>query len=170
MPSPTQTGPRATAAPALPLFARRVSSRRRRGTPHGVVPIAPRSPHGTPRSDAALKVFSAARHGKSAIVEDYLIDDASAFCPENSTDSHGNTLFHVACQNGNKKIAKLSIKYGGDMNRQNLRGNTGLHFLYQFGYADVAEYFIGKGADPNVTNRKGFSCKQGFKGDIPVTG
>lgn len=28
-------------------------------------------------------------------------------------DAFGNTLFHVAAQNGNKKIAKLSIKYGG---------------------------------------------------------
>ena len=99
----------------------------------------------------------------------------------------GNRLFHVACQNGNKRICKLArdldeavmrlvlvlsswnqaqaIKYGGDMDAQNLKGkqpksreramlfmtqffavqgNTGLHFLFAYGYADIAEYFIEK--------------------------
>lgn len=61
------------------------------------------------------------------------------------TPDQGNSLFHIACQNGNKRIAKLvnnlekslefpaafgvcsmtcckAIKYGGDMDAQNLKG------------------------------------------------
>lgn len=43
----------------------------------------------------------------------------------------GNTLFHIACQNGNKKIAKLAVKYGGDMNKPNKKVSF-LHRLRQF--------------------------------------
>lgn len=86
----------------------------------------------------------------------------AGFAPEYA-DTFGNTLFHVACQNGNKRIAKLAIKYGGDMDAQNLKGNTGLHFLYAFGYAEIAEYFIEKGADPNVLNEAGKLPTEGIK-------
>jgi len=58
------------------------------------------------------------------------------------TDSFGNNLFHVACQNGNKRIAKQAAKFGVDMNAQNIKGNTGLHFLLAYGYAETAEYFV----------------------------
>lgn len=54
------------------------------------------------------------------------------------------------------------------MDKKNKKGNTGLHFLYQFGYAEIAEYFISKGADPDVVNEKGFSCRQGINGDVPM--
>ncbi|CAD7957348.1 unnamed protein product [Amoebophrya sp. A120] len=124
------------------------------------------TPHGTPRSDMTNKVFSAARHGKHKVVEDCLLAEEGYFDPLTTVDHHGNTLFHIACQNGNRKIGKLAIKYGGNMDAQNLKGNTGLHFLYQFGYGEIAEYFISKGANPNVQNQKGFPCYQGFKGNI----
>ena len=71
-------------------------------------------------------------------------------------DVFGNSLFHICCQNGNKKIAKLAVKYGADMNAQNRRGNTGLHFLYSYGYPEIANYFESKGADPNIANEAGF--------------
>ncbi|CAD7945242.1 unnamed protein product [Amoebophrya sp. A25] len=128
------------------------------------------TPHGTPRSDMTNKVFSAARHGKHKVVEDCLLQEEGYFDPLNTVDHHGNTLFHIACQNGNKKIGKLAIKYGGDMNKQNNKGNTGLHFLYQFGYSEIAEYFISKGADGNIENDKGYPCYKGFRGDIEPNG
>eukprot|EP00929_Paragymnodinium_shiwhaense_P120219 TRINITY_DN92127_c0_g1_i1.p1 TRINITY_DN92127_c0_g1~~TRINITY_DN92127_c0_g1_i1.p1 ORF type:complete len:343 (+),score=36.94 TRINITY_DN92127_c0_g1_i1:64-1092(+) len=115
-----------------------------------VCPI-PRAPETLPPLKAALdyrSVFSAARHGKHKEVEAALTAGFSA----SSTDMHGNTLFHVACQNGHKRVAKTAIRYGGDMDAQNSRGNTGIHFLYAFGYAELAEYFIAKGASSTIRN------------------
>jgi ankyrin repeat protein len=107
----------------------------------------------------AKGVFSTARHGRHKEVEKSL---QAGFDPS-STDSFGNTLFHIACQNGNKRIAKLAIKYGGNMDAPNSKGNTGLHFLYAYGYPDVAEYFIEKGADDTVQNENGRVPAEGIK-------
>ena len=54
-------------------------------------------------------VFSYARHGHSQIVQRCLKGGFNA----NAQDEFGNTLFHVAAQNGNKKIAKMAIRFGG---------------------------------------------------------
>jgi ankyrin repeat protein len=105
------------------------------------------------------RVFSSARHARHKDVEASL---AAGFDPY-YVDSFGNTLFHVACQNGNKRIAKLAIKYGGDMDAQNLRGNTGVHFLFSYGYADIAEYFIEKGASDKLLNDQGNPPRAGIK-------
>ena len=35
----------------------------------------------------------------------------------------GNTLLHVACQNGNLKIVKLLVRRGASLDEQNLRGD-----------------------------------------------
>jgi len=104
-------------------------------------------------------VFSSARHGRHKEVEASL---AAGFDPFYA-DSFGNTLFHVACQNGIKRICKLAIKYGGDMNAQNLKGNTGVHFLFAYGYADVGEYFIEKGASDEIRNEVGKTAREGIR-------
>lgn len=105
------------------------------------------------------RVFSAARHGRHKEVEEALV---AGFNPT-FADTFGNTLFHVACQNGNKRIGKLAIKYGGDMDAQNIKGQTGLHFLFAYGYPDVAEYFIEKGADETIQNEFGKTAREGLK-------
>lgn len=104
-------------------------------------------------------VFSAARHGRYAEVEAALL---AGFVPS-FADPHGNTLFHVACQNGRRRIAKLVVKHGCDMNTQNLKGNTGLHFLFAYGYPEIAEYFIKKGALEQLRNHLGLSAREGIK-------
>jgi ankyrin repeat protein len=106
----------------------------------------------------ASTVFSAARHGKTKEVENALQQGFLA----HTTDAYGNTLFHVACQNGNKRIAKLAIKNGGRLNAKNNKGNTGIHFLVAFGYQEVAEYFISKGADPSILNMDGKRADEGL--------
>lgn len=118
------------------------------------------------RSEASLKelchpphIFSAARHGRFAEVEDALCAGFSA----DYADSYGNTIFHIACQNGKKRVAKLVIKYGGNLNVQNLKGNTGLHFLFAYGYPDIAEYFITKGADEHIQNELGNEAREGIR-------
>lgn len=105
------------------------------------------------------QVFSAARHGKHKDVEASLV----AGFPPDYADSFGNTLFHVACQNGNKRVAKLVIKYGGDMDAANGKGNTGIHFLFAYGYAEIAEYFIEKGANENIQNEAGKLPREGIR-------
>jgi len=104
-------------------------------------------------------VLSAARHGRYTEVESALL---AGFMP-NYADTHGNTVFHIACQNGRRRIAKLAIKYGCDMNAQNMKGNTGLHFLFAYGYPDIAEYFIKKGADEFIINTVGKTAREGIK-------
>jgi ankyrin repeat protein len=118
------------------------------------------------RSDASDKeicyppfVFSAARHGRFAEVESALL---AGFVP-NYADAYGNTIFHIACQNGRRRVAKLAVKYGCDMNAQNMKGHTGLHFLFAYGYSDIAEYFIKKGADERIANGSGKTAREGIK-------
>jgi len=115
-----------------------------------------------PAAEASMEprqVLSAARHGRHKEVEAALV----AGFPPDFVDSYGNTLFHVACQNGNKRIAKMAIKYGGDMNAQNGKGNTGLHFLFAYGYPDIGEYFIEKGADEHLPNESGKLAREGIR-------
>lgn len=135
--------------------------------PHSAAAIsafsASRSSSSRRRSDASAChppfVFSAARHGRYAEVEDALL---AGFVP-NFQDMHGNTVFHIACQNGKRRIAKLAVKFGCDMNAQNMRGHTGLHFLFAYGYPDVAEYFIKKGANDSIKNGLGKTAREGIK-------
>lgn len=104
-------------------------------------------------------ICSAARHSRHREVEAAL---AAGFAPD-YVDAFGNTLFHMACQNRNKRIAKLIIKSGGNIDAQNERGNTGLHYLFAYGYTDIAEYFIGKGADEHVRNAAGLNAREGIR-------
>eukprot|EP00746_Dinoflagellata_sp_MGD_P166505 gnl/MRDRNA2_/MRDRNA2_96436_c0_seq1.p1 gnl/MRDRNA2_/MRDRNA2_96436_c0~~gnl/MRDRNA2_/MRDRNA2_96436_c0_seq1.p1 ORF type:complete len:304 (-),score=67.32 gnl/MRDRNA2_/MRDRNA2_96436_c0_seq1:41-952(-) len=132
---------------------------RQAATPSAKSEISSVSLGGASASLDAKTVFSSARHGRHKEVEKSL---QAGFDPA-STDSFGNTLFHIACQNGNKRIAKLSIKYGGNMDAPNSKGNTGLHFLYAYGYPDIAAYFIEKGADDTVPNENGLPPPAGIK-------
>ena len=50
-------------------------------------------------------------------------------------------------ENGNKKIAKLALKYGCDINVVNNGGKTALHFARRYGHMELGQYLITKGAD-----------------------
>jgi ankyrin repeat protein len=47
-----------------------------------------------------------------------LEDALDSGCEVNARDNHGNTLFILVCQQGNKKIAKLLMRRHADMNLQ----------------------------------------------------
>lgn len=133
---------------------------------HSASAHRPSRDSGQRRSEASSKeicyppnVMSAARHGRYTEVESALL---AGFVP-NYADSYGNTAFHIACQNGQRRIAKLMVKYGCEMNRQNMKGNTGLHFLFAYGYPDIAEYFLKKGADEFIRNALGKGARAGIK-------
>jgi ankyrin repeat protein len=98
------------------------------------------SPH---HSDSHLfaQMCSFARHGKVSDLETLL----SSY-PDSRTvsidhiDDNGNTLLHIAAQNGQKRIVKLCLRYGFSVNAQNHHGNTPLHFASGFGYKEVTCY------------------------------
>ncbi|KAG2823196.1 hypothetical protein PC111_g10328 [Phytophthora cactorum] len=104
-------------------------------------------------------LFSAARHNHYDSVI-YMLDQG---VPVNSRDAFGNTLLSIACQNGLKRITKLALRRGANINSQNNRGNTALHFCFAYGYGDsLGAYLISKGADTTIENDDGMVCYYGI--------
>ncbi|KAG7397160.1 hypothetical protein PHYBOEH_001209 [Phytophthora boehmeriae] len=114
--------------------------------------------HAAPPADD-YDLFSAARHNRLDSVI-YMLDQGVSV---NSRDAYGNTLLSIACQNGLKRIAKLALRRGANINRQNNRGNTALHFCFAYGYGDsLGAYLISKGADTTIENDEGLVCYYGI--------
>ena len=104
------------------------------------------------------------RHGKYRELEN-TINEPSWSLPIDFCDDSGNTLLHIACQNGNKRIAKLCLRRGSKINSRNLNGNTPLHFAFGYGFSDLGEYLISKGADDSVHNANNMTCYEGLDMD-----
>ncbi|KAG2510720.1 hypothetical protein BBO99_00007079 [Phytophthora kernoviae] len=83
----------------------------------------------------------------------------------NTRDNHGNTLFILVCQQGNKRLAKFLLRRRADMNLQNLNGNTALHYLYAYKHTELAEYLKSKGAKDTTQNNAGLTCYEGLSQD-----
>ena len=71
-------------------------------------------------------LFSYARHGR---VDDITRSLARGM-PVDTRDEIGNTMLIVACQNGNKRVVKLVLRNGANINVRNYKGNTPLHYCY----------------------------------------
>jgi hypothetical protein len=71
-------------------------------------------------------VFSYARHGRCEEIERLF----SKGLPVDVRDSYGNTVLVIACQNGNKRVAKAVLRRGANINARNHKGNTPLHYCY----------------------------------------
>ena len=106
-------------------------------------------------------LFSACRHGKYGDIET-AITMPEWTLPIDAQDNAGNTLLSIACQNGNKRIAKLCLRRGADINKQNLAGQTNLHYCFSYGFEDMAEYLMDKGADDSLLNADGLTCYEGL--------
>lgn len=111
------------------------------------------------------KVCSLCRHGKFADIEDMMNHPDWSLSMDYQDDA-GNTLLHIAAQNGNKRMIKLCLRRGADLNAQNLNGHTALHFTYSYGYAEVGEYLVTKGADDSIRNKDGLTCYEGLNADV----
>ena len=77
-------------------------------------------------------------------------------------DNAGNGLLAIACQNGNKRIAKLCLRRGANINQQNLAGQTCLHYCFSYGFEELAEYLMDKGANDSLLNAEGLTCYEGL--------
>ena len=120
------------------------------------------SDNSTAREFASLCTLC--RHGKYRDLEN-TINEPSWSLPIDYCDDSGNTLLHIACQNGNKRIAKLCLRRGSKINTRNLNGNTPLHFAFGYGFGDLGEYLLSKGADDSVQNANNMTCYEGLDMD-----
>ena len=114
-------------------------------------------------TDYLLKdAFSLVRHNRFKQLNNF-IDKNEIEVDEQ--DDKGNTMLLVACQNGHKRMAKIVLRRGANINIQNYLGNTPLHFCYTYGYGDtLGTYLISKGADPDIRNHSGHVCYDGLGG------
>jgi len=104
-------------------------------------------------------LFTKCRNNRYRQVEDLF----SSGMPVNTADEHGNTCLHIACQNGNKHMVKVCLRWGADINAQNAQGQTPLHFVFAYNYDQVGAYLISKGAKDTVLNFFGYSCYDGLR-------
>lgn len=105
------------------------------------------------------KCFTAVRNASMAEVEEYL--DYGVNC-QDAFDENGNTLLHVAVQQGLKGITKLLLRRMADINAKNHAGNTPLHYAFEYNFDELGEYLISKGADPTIQNAQGLTCYEGL--------
>jgi ankyrin repeat protein len=102
-----------------------------------------------------------ARHGKYREIEDAQ-NQPDFLLPIDHQDSLGNTLLSIAVQNGNKRIAKMCLRRGANINLANNMGQTLLHYGYAYGFEDLADYLKTKGADDRPRNFEGLTCYEGL--------
>ena len=102
-----------------------------------------------------ITLCSLARDSKVSEVEQ-LMNQPDWHVSVDYQDEHGNALIQLCSQNGNKRLIKLCLRRGANLNIQNSNGNTALHFL--FGYKEVGKYTIEKGSDNSIRNDSGLTC------------
>ena len=110
------------------------------------------------------ELCSYVRHGKYREVEEKM-NEPDWTLPIDYPDAVGNTLLMVACQNGNKRIAKLCLRRGAELNKQNINGQSCLHYAFGYGFEDLGEYLIEKGADDSLKNADNLTCYEGLNMD-----
>ena len=115
-------------------------------------------------ADDFKKVCSLCRHAKFAEVEE-MMNHPDWSLGMDYQDDAGNNLLHIAAQNGNKRMVKLCLRRGAELNGQNLNGQTPLHFAYAYGYNEVGDYLVNKGADDSILNKDGLTCYEGLGAD-----
>ncbi|KAL3670298.1 hypothetical protein V7S43_004611 [Phytophthora oleae] len=112
-------------------------------------------------TDQLDTILSLCRHGKYDEVE-LLLNSPDWSIGIDAKDATGNTLLSVACQNNNKRIAKLCMRRGADINTQNLNGQSLLHYCHEYGFHDLMEYLMEKGARDDLLNADGLTCYEGL--------
>lgn len=112
--------------------------------------------------DQQKAVYNEMRSGTAAGEVEQLVNQPDWNVPVDYQNDMGNTLLHVVAQNGNKRLVKLCLRRGMDLNVQNLTGQTALHFAFGYGYDEVGDYIVKKGADDSIKNKDGLTCYEGL--------
>lgn len=84
----------------------------------------------------------------------------------NKTDTNGNTLLSVACQNGRMKVAQLLVRKGANPNHQNAQGNTPLHYAMEYKFFELAAWLVEPdkgGASDEIYNAAGLGPYDGLE-------
>jgi ankyrin repeat protein len=110
------------------------------------------------------RAASLLRHGKFVDLDE-LLNQPDWKLSIDHKDDQGNTLLHIAAQNGSKRMAKLCLRYGADIDTINNNGQTALHFAFGYGYDALGEYLVQKGANDSLRNRFGFTPYEGLRED-----
>ena len=100
-------------------------------------------------SDELDAIFSKVRHSRIEEITKLLKNKT---LPVNTRDAYGNTLLILGAQNNNKKMVKILIKYGADVNMCNFKGNTALHYTCFFEYNELGMTLRKYGADVGLMN------------------
>ena len=101
--------------------------------------------------------YSLIRHGRTSKVRQLL--------PQfdlRTADRHGNSPLHIAAQNGKRKISRILISHGFNVNAQNCKGQTPLHYAITYNYTAVVDLLIAMGAKRGILNAFGLSSSQGI--------
>jgi adenylate kinase len=86
----------------------------------------------------------------------------------NEQDQHGNTVLHIATQNGHLDIVNFLFTQAGiRVNAQNKKGHTPLHMAIQYNYQEVADVLKAHGANPDAENHAGVRAQAGIDSDCP---
>jgi len=121
----------------------------------------------------ALASVSSSRFDKSNVRVPYVPKIGTAYIAPydrehfhlNKVDEHGNTLLHVACQNGASGVAKFLVSKGANPDHQNGQGQTPGHFACAYGYYDLASWLFdedGGGAGDMIENSFGLGPYDGL--------
>eukprot|EP00924_Labyrinthula_sp_SR-Ha-C_P012387 snap_masked-scaffold_10-processed-gene-5.25-mRNA-1 protein AED:0.44 eAED:0.48 QI:0/0/0/0.5/1/1/2/0/1122 len=121
-------------------------------------------------------IFSLARHGKVDELDKFLdiysdkllsdvdnLEKGKRYLHIDSKDGTGNSLLIIGAQNNSKKIIKLCLRRGCDINIQNSQGNTALHYAKSYKFEELFEYLLKKGADDGIINNEGLTCYEGLR-------
>jgi len=110
------------------------------------------------------EVASFVKQGKYEEIEERL-GSRDWILPADYANADGNTILMISCQYGNKRLAKLLLKKGSEVNKQNINGHTCLHYAFGYGFDDLGNYLISKGADDKILNAERLTCYEGFHMD-----
>lgn len=109
--------------------------------------------------------FSFVRHNRFEAIEALIQQENDII---QAKDEKGNNLLHLACQNDHRRIAKLLLKNGVEVNHQNNKGNTPLHYVFQYNFMQLSDYLIAHGADETIANKAGLMPAQGTGVEDPI--
>lgn len=85
------------------------------------------SDHDAGATAAEIKdLFTKAMNNRHSAVEELFATGLSA----NTADVHGNSVLHIASQNGDKRLVKVALRWGADINATNVRFNFSKYLYF----------------------------------------